>query len=248
MPPRGVPTKNVSSPGFTWTRFSVLLCWLKPAGDDWPAPLWSKITMQRPPDSAATNRERRNEIGWWAAKSHRGSVHDWEIYVTARTSPLVDLQGVKKGWEELWSLCQNLSRPSGPLVINQTITKLQMTAAKNPSIAHYKWPLRLLHLFTHHFAMPSPQAIFKSTRPRASGSNSRRCFGLQPSPGPPWRKRATLPFGLPDTYMGLFEQPTRVSLTFIPNISIPCGTHWRLRINNRNRHQHRKDVFLSQTF
>lgn len=48
----------------------------------------------------------------------RGSVHDWEIYVTAGSSPLVDLRGVNE--RSMWSLCQNLSRPSGPLVINQT--------------------------------------------------------------------------------------------------------------------------------
>ena len=130
--------KNVSSPRFTWTRFSVLLCWLKPAGDDWPAPLWSKITMQKASGLRSHESWTTEWDGWWAAKSHRGSVHDWEIYVTARASPLVDLQGVKKDGRSMWSLCQNLSRPSGPLVINETITKLQMTAAKNLSIAHYK--------------------------------------------------------------------------------------------------------------
>ena len=53
----------------------------------------------------------------------QGHLH-WLIYKVSR-----------KDERSMWSLCQNLSRPSGPVVINQTITKLQMTAAKNLSIA-----------------------------------------------------------------------------------------------------------------
>lgn len=82
--------KNVSSPRFTWTRFSVLLCWLKPAGDDWPAPLWSKITMQKAS----------------GLRSHESWTTEWDGLMGCKVSPWIRTwlgnlcyrKGISTGW------------------------------------------------------------------------------------------------------------------------------------------------------
>lgn len=139
MPPRGVPTKKCLQPQIHLDQiFSLVVLIEASRGRLAGTPLVEDYDAKglRTPQPRIVNDGMRWADGlqsltvdpYMIGKSMlpQGHLH-WLIYKVSR-----------KDGRSMWSLCQNLSRPSGPLVINQTITKLQMTAAKNLSIAHYK--------------------------------------------------------------------------------------------------------------